>query len=237
MPVNVAAATGETATLTLQVRDFPGATGGLSTVATDASITGDGSSGSPLSVATPVPSDTEIGDKAFSNPPTDLSDAEKEAVRDNIGITGTGADGQDGAPGEDGQDGAPGEDGEDGADGEGVPTGGTAGQLLEKIDGTDYNTRWATKSIPANFSDLTGEVPVAAIPQAITRDTELDARITGTQVQRIPPVPPNSGRRVWSSVDGSTGWREEEGGGEASTGTLLELLGNGRVSVGYRSMG
>lgn len=36
-----------------------------------------------------------------------------------------------------------GADGADGADGQGVPTGGTAGQILEKVDGTDYNTQWA----------------------------------------------------------------------------------------------
>ena len=39
---------------------------------------------------------------------------------------------------------ATGPQGEDGADGVGVPAGGTAGQILSKIDGTDYNTQWAT---------------------------------------------------------------------------------------------
>lgn len=38
----------------------------------------------------------------------------------------------------------PGPAGTDGADGQGVPTGGTAGQYLEKVNGTDYNTQWAT---------------------------------------------------------------------------------------------
>ena len=28
--------------------------------------------------------------------------------------------------------------------GSGVPTGGTAGQVLSKVDGTDYNTQWVT---------------------------------------------------------------------------------------------
>jgi hypothetical protein len=41
-----------------------------------------------------------------------------------------------GDPGADGSDGAP------GADGQGVPVGGAAGQVLAKIDGTDYNTNW-----------------------------------------------------------------------------------------------
>lgn len=34
--------------------------------------------------------------------------------------------------------------GANGADGQGVPTGGTAGQVLTKVDGTDFNTQWAT---------------------------------------------------------------------------------------------
>ena len=47
--------------------------------------------------------------------------------------------GDQGIQGVAGNDGA---DGADGADGQGVPTGGTAGQLLSKIDGTDFNTEW-----------------------------------------------------------------------------------------------
>ena len=39
-----------------------------------------------------------------------------------------------------------------GAPGQGVPVGGTAGQVLEKIDGTDYNTQWAT---PASGGTVT----------------------------------------------------------------------------------
>lgn len=37
-------------------------------------------------------------------------------------------------------------DGAAGAAGQGVPTGGTAGQVLAKVDGTDYNTQWVTPS-------------------------------------------------------------------------------------------
>lgn len=33
-----------------------------------------------------------------------------------------------------------------GTNGQGVPAGGTAGQVLQKVDGTDYNTEWATPS-------------------------------------------------------------------------------------------
>lgn len=40
-----------------------------------------------------------------------------------------------------------------GVPGEGVPAGGTAGQVLAKIDGTDYNTQWTT---PAGGGDVVG---------------------------------------------------------------------------------
>jgi len=39
-----------------------------------------------------------------------------------------------------------GDPGADGTDGQGVPVGGTAGQVLAKIDGTDYNTEWVDSS-------------------------------------------------------------------------------------------
>lgn len=48
--------------------------------------------------------------------------------------------------------------------GEGVPAGGTAGQVLRKIDGTDYNTEWATPGSAANryvnvaLSDMTTDL-------------------------------------------------------------------------------
>ena len=42
--------------------------------------------------------------------------------------------------------GADGVDGADGADGVGVPAGGTTGQVLAKINGTDYNTQWVNQS-------------------------------------------------------------------------------------------
>lgn len=45
-----------------------------------------------------------------------------------------------------GAQGAPGADGQDGTDGVGVPAGGTAGQILAKVDSTDYNTEWVTPS-------------------------------------------------------------------------------------------
>ena len=57
--------------------------------------------------------------------------------------------------------GVPGAQGPQGPAGQGVPVGGTAGQFLTKIDGTNYNTDWTTVNLSAyavkanNLSDLT----------------------------------------------------------------------------------
>lgn len=50
-----------------------------------------------------------------------------------------------------------GEDGATGPAGPGVPTGGSAGQVLAKASATDYDTAWAT----LDAADLTGTLPVA----------------------------------------------------------------------------
>lgn len=63
------------------------------------------------------------------------------------GPTGaTGTPGATGATGATGAAGTNGTNGTNGADGQGVPTGGTADQLLAKIDGTDFNTQWVDPS-------------------------------------------------------------------------------------------
>jgi hypothetical protein len=60
-------------------------------------------------------------------------------------ITGT-LSGSVGVPG---QQGPVGPQGPQGEPGEGVPVGGTAGQFLTKIDGTNYNTDWTTLNLSA----------------------------------------------------------------------------------------
>lgn len=41
--------------------------------------------------------------------------------------------------------------GASGTNGQGVPTGGTAGQVLTKIDGTDFNTQWTTPQSSSSY--------------------------------------------------------------------------------------
>lgn len=62
------------------------------------------------------------------------------AIADLVGPEGP--QGDPGPTGNDGATGAQGPAGNDGADGQGVPTGGASGQILSKIDGTDFNTQW-----------------------------------------------------------------------------------------------
>ena len=69
------------------------------------------------------------------------------------GVTGpqgpagaTGATGAQGPQGPQGNNGATGATGATGTAGQGVPTGGTTGQVLTKIDGSNYNTQWTTPS-------------------------------------------------------------------------------------------
>ena len=80
-----------------------------------------------------------------------------------------GAPGSPGAPGQDGQpgqDGAPGQDGTDGIDGapgdpgqagEGVPTGGTANQMLAKASDDDFDTEWVDP--PSGYEPPAGGIP------------------------------------------------------------------------------
>lgn len=51
-----------------------------------------------------------------------------------------------------------GTDGIDGIDGAGVPAGGTTGQVLEKIDGADYNTQWADPAVALPAGGTTGQI-------------------------------------------------------------------------------
>jgi hypothetical protein len=58
----------------------------------------------------------------------------------------SGTSGSTGATGSSGSSGSTGATGSSGSSGAGVPTGGTAGQVLAKVDGTNYNTQWVNQS-------------------------------------------------------------------------------------------
>lgn len=53
--------------------------------------------------------------------------------------------------------------GAQGAPGQGVPAGGSTGQFLTKVDGTDYNTQWTTSSATVTDLNDIGNVDVAGV--------------------------------------------------------------------------
>lgn len=75
-----------------------------------------------------------------------------------------GAKGEQGEPGADGADGSDGADGATGPAGEtgpGVAAGGTTGQFLTKIDGTNFNTTWVSLPSSIPFAQASGIVTVS----------------------------------------------------------------------------
>lgn len=69
-----------------------------------------------------------------------------------------------GATGSQGVQGVQGVDGTNGTNGVGVPIGGTVGQVLSKIDSTDYNTQWINQS--GGGGGLTAQIAVMTATQA-----------------------------------------------------------------------
>ena len=88
----------------------------------------------------------QTGDNEATITITDASGTTSAVLRGEAGPAGPeGPQGPKGDTGETGATGATGETGPEGPQGPagpGVPAGGTAGQVLTKVDGTDYNTEW-----------------------------------------------------------------------------------------------
>ena len=77
-----------------------------------------------------------------------------------------GPKGDTGSQGEQGPQGEQGIQGIQGPAGEGVPSGGTAGQVLAKVDGTDYNTQWVNAG--SGEVNVIESISVNGIPQTVT---------------------------------------------------------------------
>ncbi|MFT3991864.1 MAG: hypothetical protein QM680_10695 [Luteolibacter sp.] len=120
------------------------------------------------------------------------------------GIDGTnGIDGAPGAAGEKGDKGDQGDTGEKGEDGVGVPAGGTAGQVLAKISGTDYDTGWIDAASGGgsltNFSEsVNSSSPNTSIPVV-----SLAATNAATNVD-LALVPKGTGGFLLAVPDGAT---------------------------------
>ena len=96
-----------------------------------------------------------------------------------------------------------------GATGQGVPTGGTAGQVLEKIDGTDFNTRWATPSGGGGLTNFTEGVSVSS-PNATVPVVSLTATNAATNVD-VALKPKGSGGISAHIADGASAGGNKRG--------------------------
>ena len=83
----------------------------------------------------------DTGAVGATGPKGDTGDVGTTGPKGDKGETGT--TGPKGDKGDVGTTGPQGEIGPVGPQGPGVPVGGTAGQVLTKVDGTDYNTEWS----------------------------------------------------------------------------------------------
>jgi hypothetical protein len=91
-----------------------------------------------------------------------------QGIKGDTGDTGLqGIQGIQGIQGEMGSTGSPGSNGTNGTNGAGVIVGGVQGDILEKIDGTDFNTQWATvKGGAANLAQRLNTISNFASPNA-----------------------------------------------------------------------
>lgn len=100
---------------------------------------------------------------------------DSQSVISNVTTGGVGAKGDKGDTGATGLKGDKGDTGLTGAagtNGQGVPTGGTTGQQLAKINGTDYNTQWVNPvdiSGKADTTTLTAHTSNTSNPHSVTK--------------------------------------------------------------------
>ena len=114
-------------------------------------------------------------------------------------------------PGPAGPMGPQGPAGTPGANGQGVPVGGTTGQVLAKVDGSDYNTQWVTPSASAaaypNVELYVSNTSIQAIPDLLggTSSTLLTFSATNN------PNASLTGGNTWNGsvfTVGTAGWYE-----------------------------
>ena len=153
------------------------------TITATAEITG--GTGTPSVSVTKTTSDKNINfDFNFKN----LKGAKGDpGSKGDTGATGArGPEGPVGPQGPIGEQGPQGPEGPAGPAGPGVPVGGTAGQVLTKVDGSDYNTEWKD---PTGGGGTTGgkirlveETDTSVFPQYLFKNVYLaEAQYTWTQ--------------------------------------------------------
>jgi Collagen triple helix repeat (20 copies) len=131
------------------------------------------------------------------------------------GATGSqGPIGLTGATGATGPQGTAGTNGTNGTNGVGVPTGGTAGQVLAKVNATDYNTQWVTPSGADNLGNHTATQSLNMNSNAITNATNITATGTATLGgNSYPTTTGTNGQVLTTNGAGALSWGSASGGG------------------------
>jgi len=117
----------------------------------------------------------------------ELSDGTEVDVGEVVGPAGAGGlngaqgpMGLQGPQGEQGIQGVKGDTGDIGLDGAGVAVGGTTGQVLAKIDNTDYNTQWVTPASSGTVTSVEGTGTVSGLTLTGTVTSSGNLTLGGT---------------------------------------------------------
>jgi len=93
-----------------------------------------------------------------------------------------------------GATGTNGQNGNDGAPGQGVPTGGTTGQVLAKVDGTDYNTAWVNASTGGDTGNITFSGDTIG-------STNNSVNITGSNWAQLETTDGSDTTQIWTELN------------------------------------
>lgn len=190
-----------------------------------------------------------------------------EGPQGPIGLTGpqgvkgdTGNTGPQGVKGDTGNTGPAGTNGTNGTNGQGVPVAGTAGQYLVKVNGTDYNTQWATfqpqmamtmftniggaawTSMPAALTEHHGAVRTRAITDlsmySQARITCAVAGVAGVAGAELRVQYSDITQATWNYLDASAGPACSIATvNKAAVGTWVNLAAGAKTDVVLRVVG
>ena len=136
--------------------------------------------------------------------------------------SGSSIPGPAGPMGPQGLTGPQGPAGTPGANGQGVPVGGTTGQVLSKIDGTDYNTQWVTPSGGTSLPAQTGNAGKVLTTDG-TNPSWTNAPILGTL--QVSPVTSGGTTNVTvSNLNVRNIMLDYQGGNGNASGTIINII-------------
>ena len=107
---------------------------------------------------------------------TETSNIKVTAIQPVIKVQSVGAQGKQGIQGP---------QGDKGDTGLGIPAGGLAGQVLSKIDNTDYNTQWVDDTDTLSWIDVAGDVEYTGVETTIASGEVLTCAYKSDTIYRF----------------------------------------------------